>query len=166
MIKGHQLARCLILQDRGKRKDIPKKPGTFSATASKRVGYQKSFHFFIKRSDPVDNDICVRERAVYAEIYCHFFNGQRLYKNPDRMCMRWVRWQWQPSYYLMADIADAFPVFRKFVRKPEESHVQFGSYRFFTLLTSFSAEYGSGGSRFFTSVMRKWRWNKIIELRL
>lgn len=36
---------------------------------------KKAFIFFIiKRSNWSDNDICVRQRAVYAEIYCFFFS--------------------------------------------------------------------------------------------
>lgn len=73
------------------------------------------FFFFIKRSSCSDNDICVRQRAVYVEIYCLFFQctlfkwekktkvrwGGYLKKKIqlwDVHCMRWVlHWQWKPT---------------------------------------------------------------------
>lgn len=50
---------------------------------------KKAFIFFIiKRSNWSDNDICVRQRAVYAEIYCFFFQCT-LFKWEKKTKVRW-----------------------------------------------------------------------------
>lgn len=77
-----------------------------------RRGKKLSF-FFIKRSSCSDNDICVRQRAVYIEIYCFFsmhtfqvwvreedkrWGGYLIEKTSYGMCIACGgSWQWKPT---------------------------------------------------------------------